>query len=126
MAFTPVIVAHIATAGAALVLGGIALASPKGTLRHKILGRLWVGLMLATALISFGIQTRGHFSAIHILSVITLIGVSAAVFAAARGRIRQHRRGMLATYISLVIAGAFTLLPGRLLGQLVWTTVGLA
>lgn len=126
MAFTPIIIAHVATAGAALVLGGIALASRKGTRLHRLLGRLWVGLMLVTALVSFGIQTRGHFSAIHILSVITLVGVSAAVFAAARGRINAHRRGMQATYISLAIAGAFTLLPGRLLGDLVWSTVGLA
>ncbi|HVL76001.1 MAG TPA: DUF2306 domain-containing protein [Noviherbaspirillum sp.] len=126
MEFSPVILAHIYTALGAVVFGGATLALRKGTRLHRVLGRIWVGLMVSTALISFGIKTSGHFSAIHILSVVTLAGVSAAVFAAARGRIRAHRAGMTATYAGLVIAGAFTLLPGRLLGDLVWGALGIA
>ena len=125
MAFTPVILAHVATAVGALVFGGITLAARKGSTMHRIFGRIWVVLMLTTALVSFGIQTKGHFSAIHLLSVITLVGVSAAIFAAMKGRIQAHRRGMSAAYISLVIAGMFTLLPGRLLGNTVWHAIGL-
>lgn len=125
MAFTPIILAHVATAGAALVIGALTFALPKGTPAHKLFGRLWVGLMVATSLISFGIQRSGEFSAIHILSVIALAGVSAAVVAAIRGNVHSHRRGMLAAYICLVVAGAFTLLPNRLLGSLVWNAAGL-
>jgi uncharacterized membrane protein len=125
MAFTPVILAHLFTALGALVVGGIALALRKGSALHKAFGRIWVGLMLSTTLISFGIQRSGSFSPIHILSVVTLVGVSAAVFAAMRGRIKAHRRGMLATYISLAVTGAFALLPGRLLGNAVLGSVGL-
>lgn len=126
MEFTPLILIHVATATGALVFGGLALALKKGDRRHRLLGRTWVLLMLATALVSFGIQSRGHFSAIHILSVVSLAAMGASLYAAARGRIGAHRRGMRGTYAGLLIAGVFTLLPGRRLGDLLWTAVGLA
>jgi uncharacterized membrane protein len=124
-AFTPLILVHVAAACGALLLGGLTLFLRKGTKLHKMFGRTWVVLMLVTALVSFGIQRSGHFSAVHVLSVITLVSVSAALFAAAKGRISAHRRGMTAVYVSLVVAGIFTLLPGRRLGYLVWHAVGL-
>jgi uncharacterized membrane protein len=34
----------------------------KGTLSHRVAGRGWVALMLATAISSFPIQSAGHFS----------------------------------------------------------------
>ena len=46
---------HICAAVSALLLGALGLASPKGTHRHKIFGRVWVGLMLAAAISSFWI-----------------------------------------------------------------------
>lgn len=124
MEFTPVILIHMFAAIAAIVLGGIALTMQKGTPMHRLFGRLWVMLMLVTALVSFGIRTSGHFSWIHLLSVGVLVGLSATVFAAMTGRIRAHRRGMVNTYIGLVIAGAFTFLPARRLGHLVWHALG--
>ncbi|HEY0844199.1 MAG TPA: DUF2306 domain-containing protein [Noviherbaspirillum sp.] len=125
MEFTPLIIVHIATATGALVFGGATLAMRKGTPTHRVFGRLWVALMVATALVSFGIQSRGHFSWIHLLSVGTLVGLAASIFAVIRGNISAHRRGMAGTYIGLAIAGAFTLLPGRRLGDLLWNTIGL-
>lgn len=126
MAFTPLILAHVLTAGGAVVLGAATLALPKGTTLHRLFGRLWVGLMATTALISFGIRHNGAFSPVHLLSVLALAGLAAAVLAAVRGHVRAHRRAMLAVYISLLVAGTFTLLPERLLGRLLWQAVGLA
>lgn len=126
MEFTPIILIHVLAALGALVIGGITLMLRKGTLSHRLLGRAWVALMLTTALASFGIKTSGHFSWIHLLSVGTVFALAASVYAAIKGRIRSHRRGMTATYVSLAIAGAFTLLPGRRLGYLVWHAAGLA
>jgi len=124
MSFTPLILIHLVTAVGALVFGGITFATRKGTPLHKTMGRIWVVLMIVTALVSFGIQKHGHFSPIHILSVVTLVSVSASVFAAMHGRVSAHRRGMTGAYIGLALAGAFTLLPGRLLGNLLWNAVG--
>ena len=42
----------------------------------------------------------------------------------ARGNIAGHRRTMQITYVaSCLVAGGFTLLPGRYLGQLLWGQV---
>ena len=123
-AFTPIILVHLVTAVGALLFGGIALAAKKGSRLHKLAGRIWVMLMLTTALVSFGIRIHGSFSVIHILSVVTLLSVTAGLYAAARGRISAHRRGMRGAYVGLVIAGVFTLLPGRRLGDLLWNAVG--
>lgn len=125
MEFTPLILVHIATAAGALLFGGITLVMRKGTHTHRLFGRLWVSLMVVTALVSFGIRVSGHFSWIHLLSVGTLIGLAASIYAVIRGNISAHRRGMVSTYIGLAIAGAFTLLPGRRLGAMLWSAVGL-
>jgi len=81
MEFTPLIVAHLVAAVGAVVFGGITLALRKGTIIHRVFGRIWVGLMLATALVSFGIRSSGHFSWIHLLSVGTVIGLAASIYA---------------------------------------------
>lgn len=125
MEFTPLIIAHIATATGALLFGGLTLALRKGTTMHRLFGRFWVMLMAGTALVSFGIQTQGHFSWIHLLSAGTLIALVASIAAVIRGHVSAHRRGMTGAYIGLVIAGAFTLMPGRRLGDLLWNAVGL-
>jgi uncharacterized membrane protein len=124
--FTPVMMIHLVTAVGALLIGGITLAMKKGTRMHRLGGRIWVSLMVVTALVSFGIKTNGHFSWIHLLSVSTLVAVTMAIAAVLRGNLKAHRRGMTLTYIGLCVAGAFTLLPHRVLGQLVWHGIGLA
>jgi uncharacterized membrane protein len=44
-----------------------------------------------------------------------------AVIAARRGDIKVHRQSMRGIYIGgCIVAGLFTLLPGRFLGQQVW------
>jgi uncharacterized membrane protein len=125
MEFTPVIMVHLVTAVAALVMGGVMLAMRKGTRMHRLVGRTWVALMLTTALVSFGIRSGGHFSWIHLLSVSALAGLALAIYAVMKGRIARHRRVMIAVYAGLVIAGSFALLPDRRLGYLVWHAVGI-
>jgi uncharacterized membrane protein len=56
----------------------------------------------------------------------TLVAVTMGIVAVLRGNLRAHRRSMTLTYIGLCIAGAFTLLPHRILGQIVWQGIGLA
>lgn len=125
MEFTPLILIHTAAALGAVVIGGATLLMKKGTWRHKLFGRSWVVLMLATAIVSFWIKRSGEFSPIHILSVAAIAGIAMSIYAVMHGKIMAHRRGMTAVYVSLVVAGAFTLLPQRRLGQLVWNAVGL-
>src|ERR1700724_3595098 len=64
----PAIPVHAFAAMAALVLGIVQFAAPKGTLPHRTLGWIWVVLIAAVAASSFGIhQLRllGPWSPIH-------------------------------------------------------------
>lgn len=120
----PAIQIHVFTALSALLLGTYLLIARKGTRTHRICGRIWIGVMVVTSLSSFFIHSLRlyfGFSPIHILSVLTLIGSWQAVVAARAGRIAEHRRHVGNLYsLALLTAGAFTLLPGRLMHKLLF------
>lgn len=119
-----VVVVHALAAFAAFALGLAQLAGPKGTTTHRLFGWTWVGLMAIIALSSFGIagiRQLGPFSLIHVLSIWTLVALPYAVLAARRHRHRAHAFGMVSLFIgALVVAGALTLLPGRLMHDVVF------
>jgi uncharacterized membrane protein len=107
---------HLHLAASLLALAGIVtvLALPKGEFAHRLIGRGAAAFLLVAALSSFWIQARGSFSPIHTLSVMTLVTVPLAVFAARRGRVAAHRAAMLSNAGGLVVAGLFaTFAPGR-------------
>jgi uncharacterized membrane protein len=112
---------HAFAAIAALVIGIIQLARPKGTLPHRALGWMWVLLMAAVALSSFWIHTIhqfGDWSLIHVLSIVTLVALPFAVLHARRHRVAAHRSAMIALFGgALVVAGIFTFLPGRIMHE---------
>lgn len=114
--------AHALAALAALLLGIAQFLLPRGGERHRWTGRAWVALMTTIALTSFGITGRsGHYSGIHLLSIMTLVALVFAVRHAMQGRIHAHRIAMLALFWgALVVTGAFTLLPGRIMGKVVF------
>jgi uncharacterized membrane protein len=115
---------HGFAAMAAFVLGIVQFAAPKGTLPHRTIGWIWVLLMAAVAISSFWIhQIRllGPFSPIHLLSIFTLIMLPIAVWRAHTHRVADHRRIMILTFAgALVIAGLFTLVPGRIMHAVVF------
>jgi uncharacterized membrane protein len=115
----PAIPVHAFAAMAAFGLGVVQLAAPKGTLPHRTIGWIWVVLMLAVAISSFWIhqiRLMGPWSPIHLLSIFVLITVPLGVWRAHRHRVGDHRRIMILVFSGgLVIAGLFTLLPGRIM-----------
>ena len=124
--FTPVILVHTFAAFTAIALGAGMFLARKGTLSHRIAGRGWVALMLITAISSFWIQTKGHFSLTHLLSVAVPLMLAAGVYFALTRRIVRHQRMMIGIYaLGLGLAGLFTLLPNRLLGRMLWSSLGL-
>jgi len=120
----PAIPPHALAAMAAFVLGVVQFAAPKGTLPHRTIGAVWVGLMAVVAISSFWIhQLRlvGPWSPIHLLSIFVLITVPLAVWKAHRHQVADHRRIMISIFSgALVIAGLFTLLPGRIMHAVVF------
>jgi len=120
----PAIPVHAFAAMTAFVLGVVQLAAPKGTLPHRTLGWIWVCLMLGVAVSSFWIheiRLVGPWSPIHLLSIFVLITVPLAVWKAHRHQVVDHRRIMISIFTgALVIAGLFTLLPGRIMHAVVF------
>ncbi|MBV1703071.1 MAG: DUF2306 domain-containing protein [Hyphomicrobiales bacterium] len=108
---------HALAALTSLVAGTTVIWMTKGTPRHLGFGRVFAIAMLVTAVTSFWIQTSGHFSPIHILSVITLVNIPLAIWARRFGNIRWHAGAMVGNYVGLLIAGAFALAPYRLMGK---------
>jgi len=112
---------HLLTVIPALPLGGYVIFSSKGDALHMLLGKIWAALMLITAIDSFWIrEVTGHIGPIHIFSVVTLISLPMGIYAIHKGNVEGHRRAMRGTFIGLCVAGLFALMPGRMLGSLIF------
>ena len=128
---SPIVLLHLGSALAALVLGAAILLRPKGRGAHRWMGWTWVALMATAALSSAFVGTGrmpnlAGFSPIHLLTLFVLWQQPRGVLAARRGEVALHRKTMRGLYIGgCVVAGLFTLAPGRLLGQWLWGAAGL-
>jgi uncharacterized membrane protein len=116
---------HLAAVMIAVPLAVLQLALSKGNMRHRTFGYVWATAMLLAAVSSFWISSMpmlGPFGPIHILSVITLIGVPQAIFAARRGNIRAHKLAVFQLCgFALLGAGSFAVFtPGRILHSLIF------
>jgi uncharacterized membrane protein len=104
-------------------LGVVQLAAPKGTLPRAI-GWIWVLLMLmvsVSGLFIHELRIWGRWSPIHLLVIFTLLMLPWAVWRAHKHDVAQHRRAMLGLFFgALVIAGLFTLVPGRLMHAVIF------
>lgn len=122
---SPAIQMHVATVVPAALIGGLMLMLRKGTYQHRLAGRLWIGLMVLTALSSFFIHEINlfhGFSPIHLLSLVVLVGAVEVVRSARRRNFVRHRRLVRSLYFGGIgIAGLFTLLPGRIMHEMAFT-----
>lgn len=114
--------AHALAALGAFGVGLAQFVGPKGRTTHRLLGWLWVGLMTVVAVSALGITgPGGRYSWIHLMVPLVAAMLPIAVLAARRHRVESHRNAMLGLFLgALVVTGLFTLLPGRLMGQLVF------
>jgi uncharacterized membrane protein len=116
---------HVAAVVPAAILGAYLLMRRKGTPVHRLLGKIWLTLMVITALSSFFIHALNMvygFSPIHLLSIYVLIASWQAIAAARRHDIARHRRTVTGLYFGGIgIAGFFTLIPGRIMGKVIFS-----
>jgi uncharacterized membrane protein len=122
---SPAIVVHLFFALGALALGPVALWLRKGSRSHRGIGYAWVTLMAGAALSSvfirdFRLPNLLGYTPIHLLTIATFAGLAIGLWHISRRNVLRHRRVMLLTYGTTVIAGLFALLPGRYLGSLLW------
>ena len=115
---------HLGTVVPAFLIGTYLLVNRKGTSRHKLLGKLYMMLMMITAAITLfmpadiGPILFAPFGFIHLLSVLVLYTVPTAFFAARAGNVKRHKYNMMGLYVGgILIAGTFAMMPGRLLHE---------
>ncbi|CZF80727.1 DUF2306 domain-containing protein [Grimontia marina] len=113
---------HLVTAVLSFLLGTYLLARRKGSPLHKQLGKIYMLLMIATAISTLfipaqvGPQVFYHFGYIHILNIVTLYTVPESFIAIRKGNVKKHQQSMVILYVlALLVAGAFAFTPGRLL-----------
>lgn len=130
MQLSPLIAVHMTAAIAAICIGPIALWARRGATQrprlHRAFGYAWVTMMLVTAISAIFIRDYrlpniAGFTPIHLFVPLTCYLLFSAFQALGKGNIAGHRRAMQRLYISAcLVAGAFTLLPNRYLGRLLW------
>jgi len=135
MQMTPVIAIHLAAALGAVLTGPVALWARRGRVQrprlHRAFGYAWVTLMLATAISAlfirdFHLPNLAGYTPIHLFVPVTLGGLAISFWRLARGDVAGHRTVMQGLYVgACLLAGAFTLLPNRYLGRLLWGSLGL-
>ena len=128
MQLTPLIAVHMTAALTAIAIGPIALWARKGATQrpklHRAFGYAWVTMMLVASVSAIFIRDYrlpniAGYTPIHLLIPVTLHSLFYSFKSLAQGNIAGHRKAMQSLYISAcVVAGAFTLLPGRYLGDL--------
>jgi uncharacterized membrane protein len=122
MTYVQLTLIHLATVIPAFIIGTVLLLRSKGTEVHRKLGKIYLGLMLATGLTTLfmpavlGPRFLNHLGYLHLLSLLTLATVPIAYCAARNHNLRLHRNSMIGLYFGgILIAGSFAFFPGRLL-----------
>jgi len=112
---------HLATALAALLLGGVLMAVRKGRTFHRVAGWVWVSLVSVTAGVTLFITSLndGRWSLIHLFTAWTLLVLPIAVMAAKRHNVARHRRSMMGLFYGAFAINFFiAFIPGRTMWQM--------
>ena len=117
---------HFVTVVPAFVVGTwLLFFSRKGSPRHRLLGKVYLGLMAATATAALFIRSFSGLSVdvgplrlglLHLFVPLTAHGVYGALATIRAGNIAGHRSAMRGLYFGgLIIAGALAFAPGRVM-----------
>lgn len=101
-----VVVFHVVTVLPCVPLGLYLLVAPKGTAMHKQLGKLWVALMVISALSTLFIRDGMELSWIHIFVPLTLRASYLIIAKARRGDIKGHRGEIVSLYLGALMIPA--------------------
>jgi uncharacterized membrane protein len=117
---------HVATVVPAFVLGTwLLFVSRKGTARHRLAGKIYLGLMGVTALAALFIRSFSDVSVaagpfrlglIHLFVPLTAHGIYGAFATIRGGDVRGHKAAMRGLYFgAMIVAGLLAFAPGRIM-----------
>ena len=117
---------HVVTVVPAFVLGTwLLFLSRKGTARHRLIGKIYLGLMGVTALAALCIRSFSDVSVavgplrlglIHLFVPLTVHGIYGAFATIRDGDVRGHRAAMRGLYFgAMIVAGLLAFAPGRIM-----------
>jgi len=127
----PLVFFHLVTAFAALLIGAVVMLRRKGNGSHRAWGWAWVLAMGATTVASafirdYHMPNIAGYTPIHFFTVFVAFNLPRGIWFIRQGNVPAHRKTMRGMYIGgCIVAGVFTLLPGRFLGRQLWQAVGL-
>lgn len=109
---------HLSLVIVALLLTPVMMIRSKGSASHRLLGTIWVMVMIGIAIESFFVPLHGRsVSPIWLLSAFVLWQAPRAYLSARRHDVASHKRAMRGMVIgAFLVAGFFTLPFGRMLG----------
>ena len=75
--------------------------------------------MLLYLFIALQIKLWGAYSPIHLLSLLTIFTLGVGIYYVRVGNVKRHKQTIIALYFfALIVAGFFTLYPGRIMHQI--------
>ena len=113
---------HAVAAVLAALVGAAQLWLTKGTVLHRRLGYVWVGLIVFVALTGFFIFETGVAPPCNYLSkplsVLVLVMLRWAIRLARANKIEEHRQTMIQLFWLTMLIGLPTIQPGRIVHQI--------
>ena len=114
----------------AVPLGLYIFLTKKGTAKHKYFGRICVAWLFTISVTAVFIQeiTPGEYSFIHLLIPLTIGSLIYSIWSIRKFKKTalqkykySHMSSMIGVYVgALILAGAFTLMPGRLFYEILF------
>lgn len=125
MAYEKLMFFHLFTIIPCFLIGTVLLIIKKGTTVHTFTGRIYMVLMMFSAVATLFMPAKvgptlfNHFGWIHALSLLAIYTVPTAWIAIKNNNVKSHKRKMILLYFGgLIVAGVFTFSPGRYMHQL--------
>ncbi|EAS47891.1 hypothetical protein GB2207_08781 [marine gamma proteobacterium HTCC2207] len=115
----------------AVPVGLYILLTKKGTQKHKLTGRIWTLFLLIVSFTALFIQAinPGEYSLIHLLIPWTIGSLIYSIWSIRKFQKtklqkykKAHMYSMIGVYVgALLVAGVFTLMPGRLFYEILFS-----
>ena len=115
----------------AVPVGLYILLTKKGTQKHKSTGRIWTLFLLIVSFTALFIQAinPGEYSLIHLLIPWTIGSLIYSIWSIRKFQkttlqkyTKAHMYSMIGVYVgALLVAGVFTLMPGRLFYEILFS-----